>query len=101
MIGRKDDKGKHRWSLLPGGTLAKVIAVLEFGAERYGVDNWQHVKEPDRRYYDAAMRHIQAWLYGEVNDPESGLPHLAHAISCLLFLMWIDAHPKEKPDVGE
>lgn len=97
QLGAKHDAGKPRWSLLPGGTLAKVIAVLEFGAARYGIDNWQHVTEPDRRYYDAAMRHIQAWLYGETNDPESGQPHLAHAIASLLFLMWFDRQ-KEKTD---
>jgi hypothetical protein len=95
-IGTKHDGGKLRWSLLPPGTILKVIMVLEMGAKKYRIDNWQHVEQPDRRYYDAAMRHIHAWLYGEMNDPESGLPHLAHAVCCLLFLMWFDAHPKEK-----
>ena len=98
-MGEKHDAQKPRWSLLPGGTLAKVIAVLEYGAVKYQVDNWQHVPEPDRRYYDAAMRHIQAWLYGEQNDPESGQPHLAHAVASLLFLMWFDSR-KEKGDAG-
>ena len=64
--------------------------MLEFGAARYQVDNWMHVPDARRRYYDAAMRHIEAWLLGEQNDPESGLPHLAHAVCCLLFLIWFD-----------
>lgn len=89
-LGDKHDKGKMRWSLLPRWTIAQVIAVLEFGANRYGVDNWMHVPDARRRYYDAAMRHIDAWLHGETDDPESGLPHLAHATCCLLFLMWFD-----------
>ena len=89
-IGDKYDAGKPRWSLLPCGTIAQVVAVLEFGAARYEVDNWMHVPDAGRRYYDAAMRHIDAWLHGEKTDPESGLPHLAHAVCCLLFLIWFD-----------
>lgn len=95
QLGTKHDGGKPRWSLLPRGTIPTVIAVLEYGARKYQVDNWMRVDDPERRYYDAAMRHINAWLQGENNDPESKLPHLAHAVACLLFLMWFDRQ-KEK-----
>lgn len=88
-IDKKDD-GKQRWSLLPADTIRSIIAVLEFGAVKYQVDNWQHVPDARRRYYDATMRHVAAWWGGEKNDPETGLPHLAHAATCLLFLMWFD-----------
>ena len=88
--GTKLDNNKPRWSLLPNGTIVKVIAVLEFGAKKYSVDNWQKVTEPRRRYYDAAMRHIDAWRMKEPNDPDSGLSHLAHAVCCLLFLLWFE-----------
>jgi hypothetical protein len=27
---------------------------------------------------------------GAKADPESGLPHLAHAVCCVLFLLWFD-----------
>jgi len=87
--GAKLDTGKPRWSLLPAGTISMVIAVLEFGAARYGVDNWQHVPDSRRRYYDAAMRHINAWLDDPI-DEDSGQHHLAHAVACLLYLMWFD-----------
>lgn len=88
--GRKDDSTKPRWSLLPRNTITEVIKVLEFGAKKYQVDNWQHVPDARTRYYDAVMRHVEAWWLGEQNDPESKLPHLAHAACCLLFLMWFD-----------
>lgn len=88
--GTKDDRGKPRWSLIPKYTLPYVVSVLEFGANRYKVDNWQHVGNARTRYYDAAMRHIEAWWLGEKNDPESNLPHLAHATACLLFLLWFE-----------
>lgn len=89
--GKKNDTGKPRWSLLPEGTIDEVIAVLEFGAEKYGADNWQHVKDSKTRYYDAAMRHIHAWKEGHRIDSESGESHLAHAICCLMFLLSKDA----------
>lgn len=93
-FGTKADKGKPRWSLLPIGVMRDIIAVLEHGAVKYSVGNWQHVDEPGRRYYDAAMRHIDARADGEKNDPDSGLPHLAHAIASLMFLMWFEAKGK-------
>lgn len=90
----KNDKGKPRWSLIPSGTLSQIIKVLEFGAAFYQVDNWQGVPNARTRYYDAVMRHVEAWWRGEKNDPETGLPHLAHAATCLLFLMWFDDQEK-------
>lgn len=94
-IGRKDDSNKPRYSLLPTGTINQVVQVLEHGAIKYEVDNWQRVSDSRNRYYDAAMRHIDAWWNAEKMDEESKLPHLAHAISCLLFLMWFDNKGEE------
>lgn len=88
--GKKFDSGKPRWSLLPRGTLRKVIQVLEAGAVKYDVDNWKSVPDARTRYYDAMNRHIEAWWGGEKQDPETGIHHLAHATCCALFLMWLD-----------
>ena len=96
--GRKDDSAKIRYSLLPVGTVNQVVQVLEYGAsDKYEIDNWQKVPSARTRYYDAAMRHIDAWWNGELLDLDKGdqkgshLPHLAHAICCLMFLMWFDS----------
>lgn len=89
-VGRKDDAAKPRWSLIPWAQLAQVVEVLEHGARKYGDFNWRRVPLASDRYFDAAMRHLVAWRHGERLDPESGLPHLAHAICCLLFMMWFD-----------
>jgi hypothetical protein len=86
--GVKYDTSKPRWSLIPNGTLEEVIKVLEYGANKYSPDNWKKVPEMEVRYYDAAMRHIDSYWQGEYLDEESGQPHLAHAVCCLLFLMW-------------
>ena len=89
--GVKHDSHKLRMSLIPNGTLAEVVKVLEFGAEKYSPDNWKHVDDARTRYFDAAQRHIMTWWDNDnQTDPESGRHHLAHAICCLLFLMWFD-----------
>lgn len=89
--GRKDDSSKRRYSLLPKGAVNSVVDVLEFGSKKYADNNWQKVPDAKTRYYDAAMRHLDAWLNGDLKDAETGLPHLAHAICCLMFLMWFDS----------
>ena len=86
MTGTKHDAGKPRWSLMPWDALTEVLRVLEHGAEKYAPDNWRHV-EPVERYWDAAMRHLVAWQQGRRIDEESGLPTLAHAACCVLFLL--------------
>lgn len=92
--GRKFDLGKLRWSLLPWSALKEVVEVLEFGTLKYDENNWQKV-EP-RRYLDAAFRHLVAYTNGEKLDPESGKHHLAHAVCCLLFLVWLDNKPAKR-----
>lgn len=89
--GRKDDGAKIRYSLLPVGTVNQVVQVLEFGSKKYADNNWQKVPNAKTRYYDAALRHIDSWWQGEKTDSETGLPHLAHAICCLMFLIWFDS----------
>lgn len=84
--GRKFDGGKLEYGLLPPLALEEVVKVLTFGAQKYERDNWQRVPDSKRRYFDALQRHVWAWKQGEQIDPESGLPHLAHAMCCLMFL---------------
>ena len=93
--GKKFDSGKLRWSLVPTGTMNNVLRVLEYGAKKYAPDNWKHVPEAKTRYYDAAMRHMDAWWQGERLDPETNESHLAHAMCCLLFLMWLSERGEE------
>lgn len=83
--GVKYDTGKRQWSLLPWRGAEEVVRVLEFGADKYTPDNWRRVAS--ERYLDAAFRHLIAHARGEYEDTESGLPHLAHATSCLLFML--------------
>ena len=85
--GQKHDQTKPRFSLIPHQALWQVVAVLEFGAKKYGAENWRGVENARERYFNACHRHLNAWWQGESVDDESGLPHLAHAVCCLIFLM--------------
>ena len=97
--GRKDDAGKPDWTLLPWGPVGEIVKVLTWGARvKYKdlpPDNWKFVKDAMARYEAAFFRHVVAYLEGERLDPDSGLPHLAHAGCCLLFTMWLDENKKE------
>lgn len=84
--GRKFDGGKPQYGLLPPLALRATVDVLTFGAEKYEPDNWKHVPDSKRRYFDAMQRHLWAYKDGEKIDPESGMHHLAHAMCCLMFL---------------
>jgi hypothetical protein len=83
--GVKLDSGKDPWDLLPLRALTEVVRALGHGARKYGRWNWRKVSRLQERYQAAAMRHVVSAQLGEVRDSESGLPHLAHAICCLLF----------------
>ena len=82
----KLDHGKPRMDLLPPEALVAVSQVLGFGAAKYQDHNWRKATNWGR-YSAAAMRHLVAWMGGEDNDQESGLPHLAHSACCLMFLI--------------
>jgi len=106
MKGRKDDQDKARWDLLPWRPIGSIVAVITHGAKKYSSGNWKHVANAQDRYFSAALRHLTAWKQGEHLDPDSGLPHLAHAGCCLLFLHWFDDKladarpPADKPVVN-
>ena len=87
--GLKYDTGKSRLDLVQWPLVTGIGDVLAYGAKKYEANNWQHVANGDARYFAAAMRHLIAYRSGEVLDPESGLNHLAHAATNLMFLLHI------------
>lgn len=81
----KLDAGKVRLDLLSGPAILGVGRVLTFGLQKYQAHNWRNGLAWSR-LIAAAMRHLFAFADGEELDAESGLPHLDHAICCLMFL---------------
>jgi hypothetical protein len=86
QAGRKFDSGKPEYGLVPPYALDELVKVLTIGAQKYERENWRHVPDAERRYFDAMQRHAWAWRRGEILDPETGMHHLAHAACCLFFL---------------
>lgn len=73
-------------SVLPTRVLMEVgLAMLE-GALKYGRHNYRIAGVRGSVYYDAVMRHMNAWWEGEDTDPDSQLSHITKAISTLCVL---------------
>ena len=98
--GVKYDAGKLRYDLLPPEPVEELVKVLTYGATKYTDGGWKKVEPYKDRYLASTLRHLMAWRMGEVRDNESGLPHLAHAMCCLTFMLWKERN-KEKEDVRE
>lgn len=96
LPGQKDDRGKNRLDLIEPEFIEGIGEVLTFGAAKYEPNNWQNVVDAEDRYYAAALRHLMAWRRGEVVDEESGLSHLKHAATNLMFLLHFEASQEDK-----
>ena len=95
----KDSIGikKAPMSTVSAAVLAEIgVAMLE-GASKYGRHNYRAVGVRGSVYYDATMRHMDAWWKGEHQDGETGQSHLAHAMCCLMFLQWLENNPEKNP----
>ena len=95
--GMKFDDDKLRYELLPTRPLQEIVKVLTEGARKYGARNWEKGMEWSR-VYGALQRHLMAFWEGEDTDPESGLPHLAHAGCNVLFLLFFSHQFKNLDD---
>jgi hypothetical protein len=84
--GVKFDQNKPRMDLIPPEVFEEMGKVLAFGSEKYEARNWEKGMAWGR-CHAAALRHLVAWSRGEDLDPETGLPHLAHAATNIAFLL--------------
>ena len=85
----------HLWP--ETATLVGSLALLD-GALKYGRSNFRAIGVRSSIYYDAARRHLTAWFEGEDVDPDSGVPHLGHALACLAILVDAEAAGKLNDD---
>lgn len=83
---KKHDGEKVRLELVPFTALFAVGDAFTYGAKKYADHNYR-LGMKWSRLLGAALRHLAAWGAGEDHDPESGLPHLAHAGACVLMLL--------------
>ncbi len=100
---KRHNAGKARFDLLPPRPVEDVVRVLTFGASKYGDRNWEQGM-PWMGCVASAKRHLSAWEQGQDLDPESGLPHLAHVATNVVFLLeYSRTHPEHdnRPGKGE
>lgn len=90
--------GKPQWTLFDVSVFEGVVRVLEFGAKKYGVDNWKKGFKWSS-IMNSMYRHLYKWWYkGEENDEESGLPHMDHVACNVYFMLWHLQNKKELDD---
>jgi hypothetical protein len=85
----------HLWP--ETATAMGTLGLLD-GALKYGRNNWRETGVRATIYIDALKRHINAYAEGEDLDPDSKMPHLAHALACLAILVDADAAGKLNDD---
>lgn len=87
-----------RFSLIPSGWLWALAEHYGRGAKKYADRNWE------RGYawslsLDAHSRHLNQWLLGEDNDPETDSSHLVAAAWHLIALWFFHAYGKGTDDI--
>lgn len=99
-VGRKDDSGKLRYSLIDPFAIAWLAASLSYGAVKYAPENWRKVDDANNRYYDSLKRHLEAWRTGEHDDPDSGLHHLSGVMFAAMCLTALNA-PRDLAEIAK
>lgn len=95
----KFDSNKIRVDLLPVEPMTDIAQVFTFGARKYFANSYRQGETVAwSRTYGSILRHLFAFWNGEDIDPESGLPHLAHAGTQLMILMEHTHHNADKDD---
>ena len=107
--GLRYNEGKRKWSLVDFKSLEPMVEVLEYGADKYtvlddegnvvssGANNWKKGM-PVSEVMESLMRHTFSLLRGEINDPESGKPHIGHIMCNAMFISYL---LNEKPEFND
>ncbi len=85
----KDIIGSNKLPLHLWPETATVLGCLGLldGALKYGRSNFRAIGVKASIYVDALKRHTNAYFEGQDDDPDSGLPHLAHILACAAILI--------------
>lgn len=96
---------KIPYSTVPQAPMMEVCVGMLEGALKYGRHNYRDSGVRASVYYDAVMRHMNAWFEGQDLDPDSGISHVTKAICSLLVLRdsmlrgnWYDDRPPKIDD---
>lgn len=93
MEGKKNDQDKIQPTLIDFTFIEGISEVLKHGAKQYAPNNWKNLSQ--KRIMDAFLRHAIALGKGELYDKESGLSHILHAATNLMFLDHLTRYENE------
>lgn len=85
MKGDRYNEGKPRMSLVSPYAHEGLARVLTYGAKKYAAWNWTKGLSWGETI-DSLERHLAEFKKGVWLDPESGLPHIDHALCNAMFL---------------
>jgi hypothetical protein len=68
-----------------------------FGAEKYSSHNWKKGLKYSE-ISESLQRHLNAFMEGENNDPESKLSHIGHILCNAMFLSYMSIFRKDLDD---
>lgn len=83
--GLRYDDGKIPMELLSPIAMEGTAIVLHFGAVKYELRNWEKGMHWSK-VIAPLLRHVFAFMRGEDNDSETGLPHVHHIGCNAMFL---------------
>ena len=88
--GLKLDEGKQQWFAMPLVLLRPLADVFAAGEKKYALFNClQPFDDPDRRFWDATMRHLEAYQIDPLSrDQETGCYHGAQAVFNILLRIY-------------
>lgn len=92
--GKKFDQGKAPLHMIPEEAIEGMALAFAYGAKKYGEYNYRNGIDVTR-LTDSLGRHVLAYLKGEDNDPESGLPHTYHILANAAMLEYMRVHKPE------
>ena len=74
------NKGKLRVDLVPPEVTEIFAEVSQVSLKKYKERSWEKGQKLHSHLFASARRHLLKWEKGEDIDPESGLPHIYHAM---------------------
>lgn len=97
VLGNRYNSNKPKWSLVDYESLLPLVQVLEFGASKYGENNWKKGLSYTETT-ESLLRHVYSFLQGEDTDEESKLHHIGHILCNAMFLSYMI---KNRPNLDD
>lgn len=97
LLADRFNKSKPKWSLVDYDSLIPLVDVLQFGAYKYGTNNWKKGLSYTETT-ESLLRHVYAFLNNQDIDEESKLHHIGHILCNAMFLSYMI---KNRPDLDD